>query len=75
MSKKLSKIGNSLGLVLERPLLERLGITAKTELEVSTDGSVIVIAPRRARRGEKRLKEVSDEVFAKYAGAFKKLAE
>jgi antitoxin component of MazEF toxin-antitoxin module len=75
MTKKLSKIGNSLGLVLERPLLDRLGIDAKTELEVSTDGSVIVISPKRSKRRDQRLKEVSDWMFEKYAGAFKKLAE
>lgn len=75
MSKKLSKIGNSLGVVLERPLLERVGIDAKTELEVSTDGTVIVIAPRRPKRKDQKLKEVSDWMFEKYAGAFKKLAE
>lgn len=75
MTKKLTKIGNSLGVVLERPLLERVGIDAKTELEVSTDGSVIVIAPRRSKRSDKKLKEVSDWMFEKYAGAFKKLAE
>ncbi len=75
MSKKLAKIGNSLGVVLERPLLERVGIDAKTELEVSTDGSVIVIAPKRTRKKDQKLKEVSNWMFDKYAGAFKKLAE
>lgn len=75
MTKKLTKIGNSLGVVLERPLLERVGIDARTELEVSTDGSVIVIAPRRSKRSDRKLKEVSDWMFEKYAGAFKKLAE
>jgi antitoxin component of MazEF toxin-antitoxin module len=75
MSKRLTKIGNSLGLVLERPLLERLGIDAKTELEISSDGTVIVIAPKRGKRGGRKLKEVSDWMFEKYAGAFKKLAE
>ena len=75
MSKRLTKVGNSLGLVLERPLLEQLGIDAKTELEVSTDGSVIVIAPKRSKRADRKLKEVSDWMFEKYAGAFKKLAE
>src|SRR3989442_526117 len=50
MKKRLTRIGNSLGLVLDRPLLERLGIDAKTQLEVSTDGGVIVIAPARAKR-------------------------
>ncbi|MDP2269562.1 MAG: hypothetical protein Q8N23_10755 [Archangium sp.] len=45
MKKRLTKIGNSLGIVLDRPLLEKLGVDAETDLEVSTDGSVILISP------------------------------
>lgn len=75
MKKRLAKIGNSLGIVLDRPLLERLGVDAETELEVSSDGSVIVIAPIRSRKRDARLKKVTDRVFDTYAGAFKKLAE
>ena len=41
MRKKLTRTGNSLALVLEKPLLDQLGIDATTPLEVSTDGSVI----------------------------------
>jgi antitoxin MazE len=75
VKKRLKRIGNELGLILERPLLERLGINAQTELDVSTDGSVIVIAPKRLTGAQKKLKKVSDEIFERYAGAFKKLAD
>jgi antitoxin component of MazEF toxin-antitoxin module len=75
MRTRLTRIGNELGLVLEPALLSSLGITAKTELEVSTDGTVIVISPRRSKRGRKRLKRVADEIFERYAGAFRKLAD
>lgn len=75
MIKKLSRIGNSLCVVLDRPLLKRLGIDAKTELEISTDGTIIVLSPKRAGKREAKLKKVSAEVFDLYAGAFKKLAE
>ena len=74
MVKKLSKIGNSLGIVLDRPLLEKLGIDAKTEIEVSTDGTIIVLVPKRDVRHAK-LKKVSDSIFDRYAEAFRKLAE
>jgi hypothetical protein len=36
MKKKLTKTGNSLALVLDRPLLAATGIDADTPLEVST---------------------------------------
>ncbi|MGH9338418.1 MAG: PhzF family phenazine biosynthesis protein, partial [Acidobacteriota bacterium] len=45
MIKQLTKTGNSLALVLDRPLLQLTNIDADTPLEVSTDGGVIVTAP------------------------------
>ncbi len=75
MRKRVTKIGNSLGIVLDRPLLEQLGVDADTDLEVSSDGSVIVIAPVRTKKRDAKLKRVTDRVFDAYAGAFKKLAE
>jgi antitoxin MazE len=38
MLKKLTKTGNSLALVLDKRLLDRVRIDADTPLEVSTDG-------------------------------------
>lgn len=75
MRKHLTKIGNSLGVVLDRPLLDQLGVDAETELEISSDGSVILIAPVRSKKRDAKLKKVTDRVFDTYAGAFKKLAE
>ena len=40
MIKKLSKHGNSLALVIDRSILDLLGIDEKTSLEISTDGEV-----------------------------------
>ena len=75
MQKRLTKIGNSLGIVLDRPLLEKLGVDLETDLEVSTDGSVILISPVRSKWRDAKLKRVTDRVFDAYAGAFKKLAD
>jgi len=36
MVKKLSAVGNSLGLIIERPILELLDITKDTPLEIRT---------------------------------------
>ena len=75
MIKKLTRSGNSLVLVIDRPLLEALEIDADTELEVSTDGEVLVIAPVRDRKRTKKLAEIVAEAHERYGGVFKRLAE
>lgn len=47
MRKKLSVIGNSLGIVIEKPILELLRITRDTEIEISTDGQRLILQPVR----------------------------
>ena len=75
MRKKLTKTGNSLALVLDRPLLELAGIDANTPLEVSTDGEVIVVSPVRDRRRGARLRTLVAEAHHAYGGVFKRLAD
>lgn len=75
MLKKLTKTGNSLALVLDKPLLDRAQIGANTPLEVSTDGDVIVITPVRDRRRTARLKRIVAEAHREYGGVFKRLAD
>jgi antitoxin component of MazEF toxin-antitoxin module len=75
MLKKLTKTGNSLALVLDKPLLDRAQIDADTLLEVSTDGDVIVITPVRDRRRTARLKRIVAEAHRQYGGVFKRLAD
>ncbi len=45
MIKKLTAIGNSYGLVIDKSILELLRITPETELELSTDGTRLIIEP------------------------------
>ena len=75
MRKRLTKTGNSLALVLDKPLLDQVGIDANTPLEVSTDGQVILISPVRSRQRTAKLKRVAAEVHRRYGGAFRRLAE
>ena len=75
MVKKLTKTGNSLALVLDKPLLELAKIDAETPLEVSTDGQVIVVSPVRDKRRTARLKKIVEAAHRQYGGVFKRLAE
>ena len=75
MVKKLTKTGNSLALVLDKPMLDRLRIDADTPLEVSTDGQVIVISPLRQRRRLAKVKRLVEDAHRQYGGVFRRLAQ
>jgi antitoxin component of MazEF toxin-antitoxin module len=75
MRTQLTRTRKGLALVLDRSLLEGLGISEKTALEVSTHGDVIVIAPVRPTKRQERLKEAMARADAEYGAVFKKLAE
>ena len=47
MTKRLQAIGNSAGIIIDRPILDLLGITADTELDLKTDGERLIITPVR----------------------------
>jgi antitoxin component of MazEF toxin-antitoxin module len=74
MVKKLTRTGNSLALVLDKPLLEQLGIDESTELELSTNGDVLVVTPVRDPRRDKRFRDAAAKVNRKYAGLFRRLS-
>ena len=74
MTKHLAKHGNSAALVIEKPIMELLGITMKTPLEVSTDGLNLVISPIRSESREKKFREALKEVNEKHGKTLAKLA-
>ena len=49
MRKHLSSIGNSLGLVIEKPILDLLNIDKNTELDLRTNGKYLIIRPVRSK--------------------------
>jgi antitoxin MazE len=75
MEKRLTKTGNSLALVLDRELLDRTGISADTLLEISTDGDVIVITPKRSKSRAEKLRDATAEADERYGGVFTRLAK
>ena len=54
MIKHLATHGNSLALVIEKGVLELLGISKKTPLRVSTDGSSLIVSPVKESKREKK---------------------
>lgn len=47
MTKKLVQHGNSAALIIDKPILELLNLTMDTPLEITTDGTNIVISPSK----------------------------
>ena len=45
--KHLVRVGNSLGIVLDKPVLRAMGLGRKTRVCVRTDGNLIVIEPTK----------------------------
>jgi antitoxin component of MazEF toxin-antitoxin module len=75
MLKKLTKHGNSLALVIDRPILDLLNISPETALDVSTDGKRLIIAPAVASARRKKFEAAQELAHARYGKAFRKLAE
>ena len=74
MVKTLSAIGNSLGLIIERPILDLLNIDKDTKLEVKTDGEALIIRPMRESR-RVRVKEATERLMNSHDDTLRKLAE
>lgn len=75
-TKKLSKHGNSYALIIERPILELLGINSDTLLQISTpDGASIVITPVKNKVQRRRFSSSLQKINKKYGKALKRLAE
>jgi len=75
MTKTLTRNGNSLALTIDKPILEATGIDADTQLEISTDGDVIVISPVRSKKRTAKLEAILAKLDREYAGVFRRLAE
>lgn len=76
MIKRLQVVGNSSGLIIDKPILELLKITAETELEVTTDGERLIVTPiRSGSSGRDRVAKAQKKVLSAHERTFKKLAK
>ena len=75
MIKKLIKHGNSLALLIEKPVLDLLNVDADTPLEISTDGNTLIVVPVRDAARRERFEKALAKVNRRYGRALKRLAE
>ena len=75
MVKKLTKHGNSLALVIDRPILDLLNIDSETALDIRTDGKQLIVAPSRPSARRKKFDAAQEWAHKRYGRAFQKLAK
>ena len=78
MKKRLSKHGNSFAIIIDKPILDLLSINEKTVLSISTDGSRIIIEPKRIKQtvsDDKKMQKIYEKLAERYAPTLKKLAD
>ncbi len=66
--------GNSAALIIDKPILEMLKIDKDTLLEISTDGTNIIISPVRDKGRERRFRAALEKVNKEHGKTLKKLA-
>lgn len=75
MIKTLKKHGNSMALVIEKPMMEALGITEETPLQITVNGNALVVTPANVGVGPERMKVVLKEIRKRYGPMLKRLAD
>ncbi len=74
MVKKLITHGNSVALIIDKPILELLKISMDTPLEIATDGKNLIISPIQDVNREKKFRGILAKVNAAHGNTLEKLA-
>lgn len=77
MIKKFSKHGNSLALLLDKPILELLNITEDTKIKIRIDGNKLIIEPiiEEPISDDDTLQKIYENLVERHKETLKKLAK
>jgi antitoxin component of MazEF toxin-antitoxin module len=75
MVKTLTKHGNSMALIIDKPILEMLDISSDTPLELTTNGDQLMVTPVRDKARQRKLRASLDKINRKFGDDLKRLAE
>jgi len=71
--KTLSVVGNSLALIIDKPILELLNFGPQTQVELTTDGESLIVKPAKNRK--ERVANSISKIMKKHDATFRKLAK
>ena len=75
MIKTLKKHGNSHALVIDKPIMELLGIDEHTPLKVTVEGAHLRVSPVNVGLGEEQVLASVAKMRARYDDVLKRLAK
>jgi len=75
MVKKLIQHGNSVALVIDKPIMEILKISNETTFELSTDGRNLILSPQIEDNQENMIIHSLKRVNQKYGAVLNRLAK
>lgn len=73
LMKKLTKVGNSYALILDKPLMDLAGISAQEPVVVYSTGHGLVVAP--AASPVRSFEDAMNRVFERHDEVLKRLAD
>ncbi|MEX0885743.1 MAG: hypothetical protein WD009_04810 [Phycisphaeraceae bacterium] len=75
MIRMLKKHGNSQALVIDRTMMEMMGITADTPLQVTIRNGALMVTPSNGGIDAERFEASTTKIMRRYDGMLKRLAE
>lgn len=76
MVKRLRKVGNSSALILDKAVMEMIGLEENAEVQLTVHNGSLIVTPARPRQVDpKRFEERLERVVSRRRKALKKLAE
>jgi antitoxin MazE len=75
MTKTLTRHGNSLALVIDKPILDQMGVDETTPLTLAFDGRCLIVARASIAARRKMVRSAIDEIHHEFGNAMKKLSE
>ena len=75
ITKTLQRHGNTHALVIDKSLMEMMGIQPDTPLHLTISGNSLIVTPANVGFGDEKMKEVLDHLWPRYGQMFKNLAE
>ena len=73
--KKLTRQGNSTALIIDRQLMELMGIERDSVVKVSVQGRKLLIEPISEKERAAKVKEIQQKTLKKNAELFRRLAK
>ena len=75
MTRTLTRHGNSLALVIDKPILEQMGVDETTPLTLVFDGCCLIVTRASSTAHSKMIRSAIDEIHHEFGNAMKRLAK